>query len=236
MNIFNIFKKKSSANIIKAKEIDIKDLFLTPVDQRDYSWKIEFNNSIKKYNFTKIYPEIIEDEAGMKYLNLCLKDKESSNSLDSFIDSCLENDVGIAVNGSKEKFDWIFSYGELLDYSINKMFYSETISEPYTGKVIDRYVNNREARIGQPSEKYLPENARKNIRNFLKTFYLENIQIALIWWLDNNKLTLAFNIVPEQFENSDNQNLKSLLTFISWYLPNHYNIIFIRETEDFIQL
>ena len=236
MSIFKIFKKRSSDSIVKLNDIDIKDLFLTPFNQRDHSWILEFNQALKRHSFTKLNPENIEDEIGMHYLNLSLDNQDNSNNLEFYVNTCLENGVGISISETKEKSDWIFSYGDLLNYSINGMFYSGEISQPFAGKVIDKYIHNREARIGQPSEKFLPEIARKNIRNFLFTFNLENVKTALIWWVDNNSLTLAFNIVPEQFLNYKEENLQSLLQFLSWYLPNQYNVIFIRETEDFVEL
>ncbi|MBW7674044.1 hypothetical protein [Chryseobacterium chendengshani] len=236
MDIFKMFKKKSSENIVKTNDLNIKDLFLTPLDQRNYSWIIEFNKAIKGHTFTKGNPENIEDEVGMHYLNLSLNSQDSSNSLEFYMNTCLENGDGIAICGTKEKSDWIFSYGDLLNYSINGVFYSVEISEPYTGRVIDTYINDREARIGQPSEKFLPQSARKNIRDFLFTFNLVNVKIALIWWIDSNRLTLAFNIVPEQFTDYEEENLQSLLQFLSWYLPRQYQIIFVRETEDFVKL
>ena len=238
MGIFNIFKKKTLIeNTIKEnKEFkNIELLFKTPLNDRNEHWIKDFNTSIKQYNFSKNNIEFFEDTKGMNYLNLSL-DSNANNKIWDFINFCLENGVGISINGSKQESDWIFTFGELLDYQINGTFYSNEISKPFTGQVIDRYLNGEQATIGQPSTEYFPDSARLQIKNFLATFGLENIKIALIWWRENNRLTLAFEIIPEMFKNSTNDLLNSLLHYIKWYLPNHYDVIFIEGNEDFKEL
>ncbi len=235
MGLFNIFKKKkSSENIEKASFIlrGIEELFKTQLDERNEAWIFEFNSSIKNYSFEETVPNFFEDRMGMNYLNLSINN-QNGNTIDKFIEKCLEKGVGICINGVDNKYDWLFTYGELLDYYLNKEFYSNEISEPFTGKVIDKYLHERQARIGQPSEKYLPQIARLQIRNLLSLFGLENIKIALIWWIESNRITLSFEIFPEMFKNSSDDSLQSLQEFIGWYLPNHYDIIFIKGNEDF---
>lgn len=235
MGIFDVFKrKKTNENIEKVSFTlrDIESLFKIPLNERNNSWINEFNMSIKNYRFEEKNPNIFEDRIGMKYKNLVINN-ENGQIIDLFIDECLENGVGICINGNENNYDWLFTYGEILDYNLNKKFYSNEISEPFMGNIIDRYLHNKQATIGQPSEKYLPQITKTQIRNLLKSFGLENIKIALIWWRESDRLTIAFEILPEMFQNPTDETLQSLLKFIGWYLPNHYDNIFIKGNEDF---
>lgn len=235
MSIFNIFKKKKVTDNIEKKTFTLRgldELFKTQLNERNKSWVIEFNNSVKNYRFEERNPNIFEDKTGMHYLNLTINN-QNGNLIGKFIDKCIEKGIGISINGSEDKFDWLFTNGELLDYYLNKEFYSNKITEPFAGKVIDKYLHNKQVTIGQPSEKFFPKEARLQIKNILYSFGLENIKIALIWWRESDRLTLAFEILPEMFENATDDSLQTLLRFIGWYLPNHYDIIFIKGNEDF---
>lgn len=232
MGLFNFFNKKNSKTIKKTSNFkNIEELFNTSPSERNESWINEFNNSLKNYTFERVNQNIFEDKAGMNYVNLKLSNQ--GKKIDEFIDVCLKNGWGISINGNEENYDWLFTYGELTDFFLNNKFYSNQISEPFVGNVVDRYLLNKQVTIGQPSEKYLPQITRLQIKNLLKSFGLENIQMALIWWRENNRLTLAFEIVPEMFQDATDESLEPLLKFIGWFLPNHYDVIFIKGNEDF---
>ena len=235
MGIFDIFKRKKITENIEKENSNLKkieDLFKTQLDERNQSWIDVFNISIKNYRFEALLPNVFEDRIGMSYLNLTFNN-QNGHEIDEFIEKSLEDGYGICINGKENEQDWLFTYGELLDYHLNKKFYSNQILEPFTGNVIDRYFHEKQATIGQPSEKYLPQITRLQIKKLLSSFGLENIKIALIWWRENNRITLAFEIVPEMFKNPTDDSLHSLLKFIGWYLPNHYDNIFIKGNEDF---
>ncbi|MBT0609213.1 hypothetical protein [Aequorivita echinoideorum] len=236
MSLFN-FRKKSSKdkNNISSSFEKLTKVFSTPIDLRNNeSWKEEFNKTINLFTFEKNKNEIIEDQVGMSYLNLSASNNKNNFKIDYFVKICIENGVGIIINeGSEDNSKWKFTFGDLIDYSLNNKFYSDKITAPFTGETIDRYINKRETTIGQPSNQFLPVIARKHIKAFFKTFNLINVKTAIIWWRDDNRLTLAFNITPEHFENPDKESIKTLLYFTGWFLPNHYDVIFIKENEDF---
>lgn len=237
MGIFDLFKKKAITQSLEKENsnfIDVEILFEIPLNERNKSWIQEFNKSIKNYYFDEIIPPTFEDKSGMNYLNLTLS-KQSTTKIDEFIKVSIQKGVGISINGNEneKKFDWLFTYGEILDYYLNGEFYSNKISEPFTGIVVDTKIHNKEVTIGQPSERFFPEVARIQIKKLLESFGLEEIKIALIWWRESNRITLAFEIIPEMFQNPTHDSLQILLKFIGWFLPNHYDTIFIKGNEEF---
>ena len=231
MGLFDIFKKKTPKEN-KTESTTLESLFNTPLIMRDDIWGKEFNQIIKNQKFSKISDKFLEDENEMKYLNLHI-DSNSNNSINHYISSCLENGNGIYISNENKDYEWIFTFGDLIDFHLNETFYSNRISSPFSGEVIDTLFHNEETTIGQPSENYLPEIAKKHITTFLSTFGLQNIKIALIWWRKSNEITLAFEIVPQMFQSANQDMLDSLLYYLKWYLPNYYNIIFIEGNEYF---
>ncbi|GAB3974259.1 hypothetical protein GCM10028806_29740 [Spirosoma terrae] len=148
-------------------------------------------------------------------------------------DYLISDGLGIAINADKEEPDWVFSYGDVVDFYLNSKFYSNNITNPFTGIVTDRMVNSNRVRIGNPSETYLPQDARNVIRNFLKSWGLDT-KICLMLWIDkDNKLTLTFNILPKMFKKTDSESVNSFLHFLSWYFPRHYKLVCMEENELF---
>jgi len=149
MSLFNFFKKNPETNNESKNEKensyfnDIQDLFLTPLEKRNTNWIIRFNKTIPKCNFTKKSSANFVDKTGMNYLNLTY-DNNGSDTVAGYIDFCLKNGVGISINGVEDNYEWIFTYGELLDFYINSEFYSNKMTEPFTENVIDTFIINKQ--------------------------------------------------------------------------------------------
>jgi hypothetical protein len=237
MGFLNIFKKggnqKKINNDFDTQEI--KALFLTPLEQRNSKWIDRFNILINQYDFEELKSNNFEDKTGMNYLNLTFSNNVKNKIKDYFILS-LNEGKGISINGNKGQADWIFTFGEILGYQMNGTLYSTQILSPFGGDIREKYFHNKEVIIGQPSDAFFPEIARIQIKNFLYSMGLRNIRMALILWRTNNRLTLAFEIVPEMFDDVNKELLNNLLDFVKWYLPNHYDTIFIEGDEYFQEM
>jgi hypothetical protein len=238
MEIFNFFKKKNIAdkkpNINNDIIENMNSICKVSHEKRDHTWTQKFIKSLS-YSSLKIdNPKIITDSYGREYYNLTqATDTDNGILIKDFITQNIENGLGIAINGNKETSDWIFSYGDILDFHLHREFYSDEIINPFTGLVKDTIIGNNRLRIGQPSETFFPENARKIVREFLESFGIDP-KICLIIWIDEgNELTLTFNIVPQMFEKIDSEQFESLLHHLKWYFPRHYKIASMIENENF---
>jgi hypothetical protein len=236
MSLFNLFKKKETSTSKEPHYYDIEDILRVPKNERDIIWRQKFLTSLLKTPLYSGQPGIVKNPEGLEYTNLTTIASQKGiepSSLTDYISLNLSNGYGIVLNGNKELSDWAFSYGDIVDFSINQEFYSGKIKAPFgSGYVIDKYVLKQEARVGQPSELYLPNQARIVIRKFLNSFGIDP-KICLILWVQTNQLSLAFNIVPEMFENSDEAAFQSFLNFLGWFLPRHYQIVSMTEDESF---
>ena len=262
MGLFNLFKRKRIDNNsinnkinINVSPTRIKDdnsqtdiseddivnkLFEVRKSNRDDSWVQTFLENIVEAKFQKKDLQAIEGPDGFSYFNLQLsksKNKAEYFVIKDIIPSLLKDGIGITINANKDSSEWVFTYGDIIDFYLNGKFYSNVIKAPFGGdSVVDLTIGTNRFRIGTPSESYLPMEARKAIKIFLESFGI-NSKIALLLWVDDsNKLTLAFNIVPTMFNNISDELFKSFLSHLSWYLPRHYQIISMKENEYFVSL
>jgi hypothetical protein len=215
----------------------IRELCDVPRTDRDENWKHLFMENISTASFRCGNPQIIKGPDGMSYFHLLLP--ELNKEFECFVikniisDYLLSDGLGIAINADKDEPDWVFSYGDIVDFYLNGAFYTKKITNPFTGIVTDVMIAENRVRIGPPSETYLPQKSRKVIREFLESFGL-NPKICLVLWIDQgNQLTPTFNIIPEMFKRTDSESFQSFLTFLQWYFPRHYKVVCIQENEYF---
>lgn len=237
MGFLKFFKKddqlSKTNNNVNAQELET--LFNIPLSERNSKWIDRFNILIQQYRFIELNPNNFEDKTGMNYLNLTFSN-ESDRKLKDYIDLSLKEGKGISINGNDKQADWIFTFGEILAYRMNGVLYSNQLLAPFGGEVTEKYFNKKQVMIGQPSDVFFPEMARKHIKLFFADMGLTNIRCALIFWRESSRLTLAFEVIPEMFDNPTNDSLKSLLGFVEWYLPNHYDVVFIKGDEFFQEI
>lgn len=254
MGLFDFFKKKenndeqkiSNSQQNKTSEKYLGDLNKTqiirglcevPKINRDDKWKQVFFKNISNASFRCGSPQVIKGPDENLYFNLLLP--EPNKEFECFVvnnmisDYLLSDGLGIAINADKEEPDWVFSYGDIVDFYLNKQFYSNKITNPFTGTVTDIMLHNNRLRIGHPSETYLPQDARKVIRDYLASWGLD-IKFCLMLWIDkDNKLTLTFNILPTMFKKPDLESVNTFLHFFSWYFPRHYKLVCMEENDFF---
>ena len=220
----------------------IRELCSIPKNDRNEKWKQKFLENISTASFRCGNPQVIKGPDGMNYFNLLLP--EMNKEFECFVikhmvsDYLLSDGLGIAINVNKDEADWIFSYGDIVDFYLNGAFFTNQITNPFmTGTTVtDCLIGNNRVRIGLPSETYLPLESRKVIREFLESFGL-NPKICLVLWIDkDNLLTPTFNIVPEMFKQTDTESFQSFLKFFQWYFPRHYKVICMKENEHFESL
>jgi len=138
--------------------------------------------------------------------------------------------MGLAINTHQEQPDWIFSYGDLVNYSLNNEFYSD--ESIFSKKTEEAHIDKDEKiLVGQPSETILPKDLRHNLREYLVNMGIKEPKIMLIARnYDDETLVsqdLVFNITPAMFQTE--QDFKQIMASISWFLPRHYSYMGIDE-------
>lgn len=201
----------------------LDELFRTPVEARNEDWQNRFLSAVSNASFACQDPQVLIGPDGFPYFALFTP--EPGVPFESFCiqhlipDFLLANGVGVAINPSAEGVDWIFSYGDILNFHLRSEFYSESpvIQNPEddeAGSLI----------IFQPSEDLLPMKARHAIKDFLKESGVSHPAIFILTQTTETDIlqSLVFNIFEEDFETPEAFN--HTMSRLQWFLPKHYFI------------
>lgn len=211
------------------KTLLINELLTTPLPERDNSWVAQFIGHIADANLAVAEPEIIMSTEGFPYFNL--RTVESGENFQAYVirqklPTLLRNGFGVALNTRKENPDWMFSYGDLLNFQLRNEFYTDDhIFSRNTGDFV--LGKDQEILVGQPAEEILPDYARSQLREFLEYSGVQDPQIMLIARNYKNEdqvsQDLVLNITPKNFANE--QEYRTAMNTIAWFLPKHYSLV-----------
>lgn len=203
-------------------------LFEVPVEQRDGKWQSILFDTIAHASFRCGDPQIIAGPDGFPYFQLLMpvpNQPFTCYTADHVIkDFLMEHGFGLVINPDKGNPDWVFSYGDVLNYFLKDAFYSEAPVNAQPGKeVLEKNLN---VLAGQPSEAYLPSCARTVMRNALNRIGINDAKIFLMQRKDSSSQELVFNITPERFSEDV---FNSAMQVITWHLPRHYSVCGMAE-------
>ena len=249
MGLLDFFKTKSKpTETIQPKKADrtecdisktqiIVDLLSIPKDQRDEKWQQIFFENVQTASFACNDPQVIIGPDGFPYFSLATpkpnKQFESfciKNMKDDFL---LEKGFGVIVNPIEDSVDWVFTYGNIVNFHLNNEFYTETdFLEIKTEETIK---NDEEVLIAQPSDKYLPKQTRNIIRKYMQNRGIKHPKIMMICRKYQGELIqeLAFNVFKEDF--SSIEQLNNFMHQLSWFLPSHYIIVSVPKHSNLTQ-
>jgi hypothetical protein len=220
MGLLNIlFKKKTPHYGDLNKTRIIYELLQIPSIERNDEWKKIFLENVgaacfRSDNKISIGPD------GFPYFELYAPIENQSFQrfvIDEIVpDYLLKEGFGISINPNKEKTDWVFSYGDIVNYYLKKEFYTKI----HNNKLINNK-NNTESLIAQPSESLLPNDTRIALKNALSHIGINDVKLFLLHRLSNNSQELVFNITPDKLKNN-NELFDLAQIVISWHLPKHY--------------
>ncbi|AIM37907.1 hypothetical protein ACFX5U_14130 [Sphingobacterium sp. SG20118] len=238
MSTIHLFNddENSSENLLGdlSKTIIINSLLETPFKERDENWVAEFLGNIGESTFQLAESELIIGPDGYPYFQLENAPKDQNfqafvikYKLKTFL---LKKGMGLAINTHQEQPDWIFTYGDIVNYFLNNEFYSD--ESIFSKKTEETHIDKDEKiLIGQPSETILPQDLRHNLREYLVNMGVKEPKIMLIArnYEDQSLVSqdLVFNITPTMFQSE--QDFKQIMSSISWFLPRHYSYMGIDE-------
>lgn len=220
-----------AAGDLKKTEI-IVNLFTVKYDDRDDSWKEKFFANINEASLAGGEPRIIEGPDGYPYFHLITptSGKEyASFTINQLIKDFLYREgVGLAINPVKDYPDWVFSYGDIVNYEIMDEFYSNSV-EWFNEEIIP--MNNSQILSLKITEQLMPKELRTMLKRYLASFGITDPKISLVQKEISNesKKKLLFNITPNQFKN--NEIFTDVINSISWFLPKQYTYESIDESS-----
>ncbi len=212
----------------------IIDLLAVPAEQRDEIWNLKFLTDVQTASFACTDPQIVKGPDGFPYFGLNLP--EAGKPFTSYCiknmaeDFLLDNGYGVVINPKENAADWVFSYGDIVNLQINKIFYSPADDIPIEPEItIDR---NEKVLIAQPSESYLPAKVRIVLRNYLKYFGVAEPKIMLLSRTSDGKIIqqLAINIFKEEVGHPEKPG--DFMRQLGWFLPRHYILVLVPKNSE----
>ena len=233
--------KKSSSN---EPELYLGDLQKTevifqlvkvPHGERDENWQKSLLANIAQASFRCGDPQVIKGPDGFPYFQLFLP--EPGQSFQCFViekmaaDFLLSSGFGVVLNPTIHQVDWVLSAGDVLNYHLNKEFY--TIGKtPFSKATANEIIPKEEqVMIGQPAESLLPAVTRQLLHTLLNRNGIAEPKVLLM--MRKNKdgtdisQDLVFNFTPQSFDSEN--RYKSVMRALSWYLPRHYSFVGMDE-------
>jgi hypothetical protein len=226
--------KKSHYQGDIAKTNLLQKLFEVPKERRDSGWQQQFLANVADAAFRCANPQVIKGPDDFPYFILHVP--EPFQNFQAFTirhmkdDFMLDSGYGIVINPKGNAADWVFSYGDIVNFHISGEFYS-----PENFQAIQKeetLTKDEQMLVSQPSEKYLPKKTRVIIRDFLKAMGIQHPKVMLVTRKINGSpiQELAFNIKPTDFPSR--RHFDFTIEHLSWYLPRHYIILtFPNETD-----
>lgn len=259
MGLFDLFRKKEKTQPEKQttqKETEtylgdldktniLYELVQTPPAERNEKWQQTFLDNIGDASFRCGDPQVITGPDGLPYFQLFLP--EPNQPFQCYVIDKMKDDFllslgfGVVINPAENRADWVLSYGDILNFHLNKNFYTTTGSD-FSNETSDETITEEEnVMVGQPSEILLPQQTRQHLADFLKANGVANPKILLMMRhkKDGTGISqdLVFNVTPHHFK--DENNYRSVMQAIGWYLPKHYSYVGMGEDHlgsDFMPL
>jgi len=216
------------------KTESIYQLVQVPHNKRDIHWQKSLLENLAQASFRSGDPQVIKGPDGFPYFQLFLP--EPGQSFQCFViekmkdDFLLQSGFGVVLNPTSSQVDWVLSYGDIVNFHLNKQFY--TVEEtPFSKATTDEVIQKDEQiMIGQPAETLLPQQTRQLLSNLLKANGLAEPKVLLMMRHAKDGAVaqdLVFNITPQTFAHE--ALYKSVMRSISWYLPRHYSFVGMDE-------
>lgn len=220
----------------------LKELFDVDIKLRDDAWKSHFLENVADAALACSNPQVINGPDGFPYFVLNIP--EPNKPFQSFVlrdmipGFLLGHGLGVVFSPQKENPDWVFSYGDIVNFDLKNEFYtqSDNWGVPQTNEVTD---TEEQVLVSQPSEYILPNETREVLRQFFKFQQIEDAKIALLNRPKGEEFSqqLVFNLTPDKFR--DHQHFNQVMANILWFLPKHYSYNCLEESvlgDNFLEI
>jgi hypothetical protein len=211
-----------------AKTDELARLFAAPGDHRDAAWIAQFYDTVPDATLMSFPSQVQAGPDSFPYFQMAMPDPGPLTPfcITHLLDYVLDNGFGIAIFGDSTRSkgpEWVFTYGDLLSYSLCGRFDGEPSEPAGVGTAQEEAHQILKA---APSEAYLPTRARRALGFYMrKVFQHPNPKVALI--VDQHlkpARNLMVNLSLEQY-HGDRRKLDAAMRYLMWFLPRTYSLM-----------
>ncbi|MEI6948983.1 hypothetical protein V9K67_17485 [Paraflavisolibacter sp. H34] len=225
---------KKQTGLAEEEKIRLLDrLFNIPPDQRDEQWQEIVSTHIAEAPFRAGEPKVMLGPDNFPYFVLQLPEAGApfekftiTSMKDEFL---LEKGFGVVINPRGKGVEWVFTYGDIVNFHLTGKFFSPRPQAASEEKEVIQ--EDEQILVAQPSESYLPQQARAVLREHLVAHGFNDPQIFLMVRQKpgGEVQELAFNLAQDQFPSREQQ--AKLMRSLGWFLPRHYSFVSFATNE-----
>jgi hypothetical protein len=199
----------------------LKNLCLTPENERTPQWETQFLTELSKTNLKLLSEDPQYGPDNWPYLMAATDDTASEDSQKIFQWLCGKG-VGLVINPQKEYPDYVLTYGMIWSFRETGHFFKH--QNVQNGEVVLEPGQNLV--FGEPTEEYLPKYVRTILKEFLRD---QSVFLPKVLLISSDKLNydLAFSL--ESLGNPPEGEHEGIAEALSWFLPPHYSIVLMSE-------
>jgi hypothetical protein len=207
---------------------ELAELFDTPHDRRDGAWIAQFYAAVPDASLISFPSQVEAGPDSFPYFQLAMPEAGPMTPfcVTDLLDYVLDNGFGIVIFGDSSRSnapEWVFTYGDLLSYSLYGRFEGEP-PEPVGSTAAEEGVH--QVLRAAPSESYLPATARRALGSYMhKVFQHPSPKVGLL--VDPTlkpARNLMVNLTLEQYDG-DKRKLDAAMRYLLWFLPRTYSLM-----------
>ena len=202
----------------------LNELFTVAKDARDDQWQQLVIRNLAEASFRCGDPQLLTGPGGFPYFTLFIPEENQpftcyvlSHMVDDFL---FERGWGVVINLHGNQPDWLLTYGDVVNYKINKEFYSapQVPDLPPSG-ILEK---EEQVLVGQPSDLLLPPQVRDSMRQYLEQHGHKDVKIVLLSRQTPHGPVqqLIFNLTPDRFDSEE--AYQAFTQSLGWFMPHHY--------------
>ena len=205
----------------------LAELLITPPQQRDDAWCDNFLRAAPNASLAALDPQIQKGPDTFPYFQLALPDPGAFTpfSIVHVLNPVLQAGAGAVIQANLRRDApplWVFSFGDLLSYSMFQDFRGDP--KVYSDKTPPD-PSDRQVLIASPNESYLPATARAAIGRFMRSpFQHPSPKIGLVTGASLPRQNLMVNLRLKDY-GGDKKKLDAAMRYLSWFLPKSYGLM-----------
>jgi hypothetical protein len=195
--------------------------------ERNEEWSNKFYSVVSSVGF-HVPMTTTEGPDGFHYADFILPDPSDTETptftIDSLKAQLLNNDgYGVVVRSDKDSVDWVFSYGDIVQLYLFHTF--APIDRPVELRYgADKLEDGEELALSNPSNLYLPSQARKAMRSFLSRHGIDSPRVALMERKVGDAPVQELAFIGDGYS-------EEIRARLAWYVPRHYSIVHIPPVD-----
>jgi hypothetical protein len=213
--------------MVSSEDLNTQLLALTETPEADRSpdWEMRFFQALTSSSLELLTPDPQQGPDGWPYI-LARTSVTATEPAQKIIQWASLKGIGLVINPQKDYPDYVFSYGMLWSFKETGYFF-RPVADEKNNDVKDGTVEFNPASIqhaGTPTPQYLPDYARKILREFFRD---QGVLAPKILLISQDRVNYELAISLESLGNPPSNEHAGVAEAIGWFLPPHYSLILV---------